>query len=642
MVAENKPLPLLPPADKPAIKLDSNCALIVVDLQNDFLPNGGSLGAPYGNRIIQPLFKEIRAFKSNGLPVFATRDWHPANHSSFAIFGGPWPVHCVQESWGSQYADGFPVDAIDGEVRKGVAVEGDAYSGFDKTDLDTKLKSKSIQKVFVTGIATEYCVKATATDAKTNGYEVYVLDDMIAGVNADDAVRAKITLQEIGCHVIQTNTDHHIVQPATILIIMLARRVLSGASKRGASVIGASPFIASTSLTKNINQWHHHQPAHSRTLATAPSSQAPIKSSNLRIQLSQQPHPVPANETLVFGRTFADHMLTIDWDVSSGWHQPKIQPYGPLSLDPSCTVFHYGVECFEGMKAYKDSKGKIRLFRPDKNMDRLWLSCDRLCLPTFDKKEVLECIKKLVIVDQKWIPGERGYSLYIRPTAIATQPSLGVGASSNALLFVISSPVGPYYRTGFAPVSLYATTEYVRAWPGGTGASKLGANYAPGIRPQLAVAAMGHQQNLWLFGPEHNITEVGTMNFFAFLKGKDGQPELVTPPLDGTILPGVTRDSILSLARTWGEFKVSERPITMPELAGALKEGRVLECFGAGTAAIVSPIKNISYLGKDLKIPLDPKDSSAGIGPLAKRVADTIMGIQYGEIPHEWSVVVEP
>jgi branched-chain amino acid aminotransferase len=188
------------------------------------------------------------------------------------------------------------------------------------------------------------------------------------------------------------------------------------------------------------------------------------------------------NNKLVFGHTFTDHMLVIPWNATDGWSNPTICPYGKLHLDPSCTVFHYGIECFEGMKAYKDKNGQIRLFRPDMNMNRLYRSCKRLMLPTFDKKELLECIKQFVKQDERWIPTERGYSLYIRPTAIATQESLGVGASNKSMIFVIASPVGPYYKTGFSAVSLYASTKYVRAWPGGTGDSKVGGNYAPGNR----------------------------------------------------------------------------------------------------------------------------------------------------------------
>ena len=298
-------------------------------------------------------------------------------------------------------------------------------------------------------------------------------------------------------------------------------------------------------------------------------------------------------------------------------------------------------------------------------MSRFLKSCKRLMLPEFDKKELLECIKKFVKEDERWIPSERGianhldillilgYSLYLRPTAIATQESLGVGASSKALIFVIASPVGPYYKTGFSAVSLYASTKYVRAWPGGTGDAKIGGNYAPGILPQLEVAKDGFQQILWLFGPELNVTEgnlslngsisslVGTMNFFMLWKNEDGKKELITPPLDGTILPGVTRDSILQLTKQWNEFGVREAPITMSDIFKASKENRILEMFGAGTAAIVSPIKRIHFDGVDYNIPLDPSNPNSQAGPLTKKLADHIMGIQYGEIPHEWSVLVE-
>ncbi|KAJ3035642.1 branched-chain-amino-acid aminotransferase [Rhizophlyctis rosea] len=362
--------------------------------------------------------------------------------------------------------------------------------------------------------------------------------------------------------------------------------------------------------------------------------------SKLEKTLTKSPKTMLPNNQLLFGKTFSDHMLTVEWDNKNGWHAPELKPYGPLSLDPSCTVFHYAVECFEGLKAYKDKDGKIRLFRPDMNMKRLARSCERLTLPAFDQHELLECIKEFCRTDERWIPNERGYSLYIRPTVIATQESLGVGASSRALLFVIASPVGPYYKTGFAAVSLYGTDHYTRAWPGGTGDAKIGANYAPGIRPQIEVAESGYQQNLWLFGEKQLITEVGTMNFFMFWKNAAGERELITPPLDGTILPGVTRDSILSLAREWNEFKVTESRLSMFDVAKAIEEGRVIEMFGAGTAAIVSPIKRIHFKGKDLDIPLDPSDKNQQAGPLTRRFADTIMGIQYGEIPHKWSVVV--
>lgn len=335
-------------------------------------------------------------------------------------------------------------------------------------------------------------------------------------------------------------------------------------------------------------------------------------------------------------------MLVAEWQAGTGWSTPEIKPFGNLSLSPSCTVFHYATECFEGMKAYKDSKGNVRLFRPDLNVDRLLKSTKRLTLPAFPKDEMLAAIKQLVKVEQDWIPSEKGYSLYIRPTMIATQPSLGVGASNRALFFCILSPVGPYYKTGFNAVSLLATEKYVRAWPGGTGDAKIGANYAPGILPQIEAAKQGYQQNLWLFND--HITEVGTMNCFVYWKNREGKKELATPPLDGTILPGVTRQSTIELVRSFSASEgitVVERPITVKEIIDAQSEKRLLEIFGTGTACIVSPVKKIRYKNKDIQIPLDPKDPNSQAGPLAKRIVEEIMKIQYGEIPnHPWSVVL--
>ncbi|KAI8904017.1 aminotransferase [Gorgonomyces haynaldii] len=370
------------------------------------------------------------------------------------------------------------------------------------------------------------------------------------------------------------------------------------------------------------------------------SESAELSSKKLKTQLTKTPKPLLPNNKLVFGQTFTDHMLQLEWKQSQGWADPKIVPYGKLSLDPSATVLHYGMECFEGMKAYKDKNGNIRLFRPDMNMNRLLKSSKRLTLPSFDKNELLECIKEFLKVEQRWIPSERGYSLYLRPTHIGTQNSLGVGPSNASMIFVIASPVGPYYKTGFSAVSLFATKKYVRAWPGGTGDAKVGGNYAPGILPQIEVAKDGFAQILWLFGNENNVTEVGTMNFFIYWVNEKGETELATPPLDGTILPGVTRDSIMSLAKEWG-IKVTERALPMSAIVKASEEKRIIEMFGAGTAAIVSPIKRIRYEDKDIHIPLDPKKPESQAGPLTQKFADTILGIQYGEIPHKWSVVVE-
>lgn len=366
-----------------------------------------------------------------------------------------------------------------------------------------------------------------------------------------------------------------------------------------------------------------------------------INPSTLSIQKTTTPKElVPPNE-LVFGRTFTDHMLSLEWTASEGWLPPRITPYQNLSLDPASCVFHYGFECFEGMKAYKDSKGQVRLFRPNKNMERMNKSSARIALPTFDGASMIQLISKFAAMESRFIPSERGYSLYLRPTMIGTQRTLGVGPPGSALLYVIASPVGPYYPTGFKAVSLEATTYAVRAWPGGVGDKKLGANYAPCILPQLEAAKRGFHQNLWLFGEEEYVTEVGTMNMFVAIKNKEtGQKELLTAPLDGTILEGVTRDSVLALAREKlapEGWVITERKYTMGELDEAAKEGRLLEAFGAGTAAVVSPVRNISWRGNLVECGLRPDQEA---GEIAQKMKDWIEARQYGDEEHDWSYVV--
>lgn len=334
-------------------------------------------------------------------------------------------------------------------------------------------------------------------------------------------------------------------------------------------------------------------------------------------------------------------MLSIEWTASDGWLAPRITPYQNLSLDPASCVFHYAFECFEGMKAYKDSKGQVRLFRPDKNMERMNKSTSRIALPTFDRVTMIDLIAKFAALEERFIPSAKGYSLYLRPTMIGTQRTLGVGPPGSALLYVIASPVGPYYPTGFKAVSLEATDYAVRAWPGGVGDKKLGANYAPCIVPQMEAAKRGFHQNLWLFGEEEYVTEVGTMNMFVAIKNKEtGQKELITAPLDGTILEGVTRDSVLSLAREKlapQGWSISERKYTMPELAEAASEGRLLEAFGSGTAAVVSPVRNISYKGKSVECGLKPGEEA---GEIATSMLKWIEARQYGDEEHDWSYVV--
>ncbi|SCV99313.1 LAFE_0A00430g1_1 [Lachancea fermentati] len=369
---------------------------------------------------------------------------------------------------------------------------------------------------------------------------------------------------------------------------------------------------------------------------------APLDASKLKIVKSSTPSTPKPNDQLVFGKTFTDHMLTVEWTKENGWGVPEIKPYGNLSLDPSACVFHYAFELFEGLKAYRSPDNKITMFRPDKNMERMNKSAARICLPTFDSEELIKLMGKLIEQDKHLVPEGQGYSLYVRPTMIGTTPALGVSTPDRAMIFVITSPVGPYYKTGFKAVRLEATDYATRAWPGGVGDKKLGANYAPCILPQLQAAERGYQQNLWLFGPEKNITEVGTMNvFFVFKDNATGKKELVTAPLDGTILEGVTRDSVLTLAREKldpKEWTISERYYSINEVADRAEKGELVEAFGSGTAAVVSPIKEIGWKGKDIHVPLQPGKQT---GPLTENVAQWIANIQYGKEKHgNWSRVV--
>ncbi|TFK41406.1 branched-chain amino acid aminotransferase II [Crucibulum laeve] len=418
----------------------------------------------------------------------------------------------------------------------------------------------------------------------------------------------------------------------------LLRALRSSASTSSTAKVGRLPWGVSTIAGVRC-----------MSIPAAGTSGLPdIDTSKLKVNKNTSPKTPPPAKDLKFGHTFTDHMLAIPWNVTTGWGAPQIQPYGPLALDPSSTVLHYAQTIFEGMKAYRHDDGKVTLFRPDMNMKRMNNSAQRIALPTFNGDALLSLIKELVRTDKHWIPREPGHSLYVRPTMIGTQKAIGVGPPSDALLFVICSPVGPYYPNGFKPVSLYGTTEYVRASPGGTGAYKLGVNYAPGILPQKAAASLGYAQNLWLHGPEHHLTEVGTMNMFVVFRKEDGAIELVTPPLDGMILPGVTRDSVLALAREHASGKnrlpnlpeklvVSERPVTMKEVREASLSGKLVELFGAGTAAVISPVDKIGYLGQDVLIPT----GADGMGPVSNPIWAELVGRQTGAIHSEWSVVVD-
>ncbi|BGP15007.1 hypothetical protein JCM10213_002849 [Rhodosporidiobolus nylandii] len=376
---------------------------------------------------------------------------------------------------------------------------------------------------------------------------------------------------------------------------------------------------------------------------------APLDASKLVIEQTTAPKPVPDSSTLVFGQTFTDHMLTVPWSLEKGWGTPKIGAYGPLEISPAATVLHYAPTLFEGMKAYKDKQGRARLFRPDMNMRRMLSGAQRMAFPTFDPEECIELIRKLVALDERWVPTDPGCSLYLRPTMIGTRASLGVGPSTEVLLYVIMSPVAKYYASGAKPVSLLASTDDVRAWPGGTGGYKFGANYGPCVAPQMEAAQKGYQQILWLYQDE--LTEVGMMNAICVFQREDGSIELATPPLASMILPGVTRDSVLALARAHADpsssfrleglpdrLVVSERTITMKEVRAASEAGTLLEVFGTGTAAIITSVERIGYQGEDVKVPVE---GGAGFGPIAGTFYEQLQAIQYGDAPYgNWSVLV--
>lgn len=368
------------------------------------------------------------------------------------------------------------------------------------------------------------------------------------------------------------------------------------------------------------------------------STMGALQSKNLQVKLTDNPKPLVKESELVFGTTFTDHMLKVEWTKETGWKTPMITPYSNLSLPPSSSVFHYAFSCFEGMKAYLGTKNEVRMFRPFRNLERLNLACERLCLPTFDTKEMFELLKKLILVDKRWVPKTKGYSLYLRPIIIGTQESIGVVPSNKALMYAILSPVGSYFPTGFKAVKLFASDKYIRAWPGGTGSHKVSGNYSPGILPQKEVHEQGYQQILWLF--EDCLTEVGSMNCFVYLINKDGEKELCTPILDGTISPGITRETIITLARRKG-IKTSERKINISEIKEACRENRMLEMFGSGTACLICPIKEISHKDEVFKIPTNAKNSDKEAGPLTNELFEEILKMKTGAIETEWSIAIK-
>ncbi|MBA4313546.1 MAG: branched chain amino acid aminotransferase [Chlorobiaceae bacterium] len=352
----------------------------------------------------------------------------------------------------------------------------------------------------------------------------------------------------------------------------------------------------------------------------------------IKIEKTKNPKQKPDQSNLGFGKYFTDHMFIVDYAEGKGWHDARIIPYQPLSLDPATSVFHYGQAIFEGMKAYLSAEGKILLFRPRKNMERINSSDDRMSMPLIDVDFGVEAIKTLVKLDRDWIPTADGTSLYIRPFIISTDPALGVRASNTYKFIIILSPVGAYYPQGIAPVKIYVEPEYVRAVRGGTGYAKAAGNYAGSMKAQSIAAKKGYVQVLWLDGVERKyIEEVGAMNVFFKVKG-----EVVTPALEGSILPGITRESVIFLLKHWG-MKVSERKISIHELQEAHNKGELEEAFGTGTAAVISPIGELSWNGSRMVL------NYGNTGDVAHKLYDMLTGIQFGRLKDEfgWTVKVE-
>lgn len=354
---------------------------------------------------------------------------------------------------------------------------------------------------------------------------------------------------------------------------------------------------------------------------------------DIRVVKTDSPKQIPCpDDPLTFGTIFTDHMFVMNYEEGKGWYDPRIVPYGPFSLDPSAMVFHYGQEMFEGLKAYKSDDGRTLLFRPDKNIWRANKTNRRICIPEIPDEDFLQAIKAIVKMDEAWIPHKPGTSLYIRPFIIATDPFLGVRPSSTYIFCIILSPVGAYYPEGLNPVKIWIEDEYVRAVRGGIGEAKTGGNYVASLRSQVKAHDEGYSQVLWLDGVERRyIEEVGAMNIFFKINGT-----VITPMLNGSILPGVTRDSVIQLCKDWG-VPVEERRISIDEIFEAHKNGTLEEVFGTGTAAVISPVGQLRWEDHIMKV------QDGGIGPYSQKFYDTITGIQLGRIPdpHGWTVEVK-
>ena len=345
---------------------------------------------------------------------------------------------------------------------------------------------------------------------------------------------------------------------------------------------------------------------------------------DIRYELTQNKKEKPPADSLGFGKYYTDHMFVIDHTEGCGWHDARIVPYAPLQIDPAAMVLHYAMESFEGLKAYRQPDGTVRLFRPEKNAQRMINTNHRMCLPSLPVEDFVQAVKALVKTEEDWVPSEEGTSLYIRPFVIATEPHLGVRPSATHQFLIICSPVGAYYSTGINPVKIFVEDEYTRATPGGTGFTKCGGNYAASLISQVKAHDLGYEQTLWLDGVEHKyVEEVGSMNCFFKINGT-----IYTAPCVGTVLPGVTRMSCIELLKKWG-FTVSEERLAVADVMKASREGHLEEVFGTGTAAVISPVGELRYEGEVAYI------NDGKIGEITHKHYDTLTGIQWGKLPDD-------
>lgn len=353
---------------------------------------------------------------------------------------------------------------------------------------------------------------------------------------------------------------------------------------------------------------------------------------DIKMNLSTNKKEKPDQHNLGFGKHFTDHMLVVDYTEGIGWHDATIMPYGPLPIEPATMVLHYAQETFEGLKAYRNKEGQILLFRPEMNARRMQNSNKRICMPEMPEDMFIELVEAIVKCEEDWIPSLPETSLYIRPFMFATQQGVGVHPATNYKFMIILTPVGAYYPEGVNPVKIWVEDEFVRAVKGGTGFTKCGGNYAASIAAQVKAEKAGYTQVLWLDGVHRKyVEEVGTMNAMFVIDGK-----VVTAALEGSVLPGVTRDSIIHILKDWG-YTVEERDLSIDELMQAGRDGKLTEAFGTGTAAVISPIGELRYKDEEVLI------NNFKTGDLTQKLYDTLTGIQWGNLEdkYNWTRVVK-